>query len=273
MMDELARYNKGRWEALARARVAFSQPMLDLNPTSAQGWLDEKPFFSQYGFDSVAGKDVLCLASGGGQQSAVFSLLGARVTVLDLTETQLARDREAAAHHGYEVTTIQGDMRDLTIFGDDQFDIIWHPYSINFVPDAAKVIYQAGRVIRPGGYYNLDFANPFWSMDEDSWLSQGYPIKQPYITGSQLKFADTFWTFTNDEGEGQRIEGPHEFIHTLGTMVNSLVQAGFLILGLQEWPPGDPQAEPGTWEHLLTIVPPFLTIGALSQPDILRKVH
>lgn len=31
----------------------------------------------------IDGKDVLCLASGGGQQSAVFSLLGAKVTVVD----------------------------------------------------------------------------------------------------------------------------------------------------------------------------------------------
>ena len=62
----------------------------------------------------VEGKDVLCLASGGGQQSAVFGLLGAQVTVVDFSEKQLDGDRKAAAHYGYEVTTIQTDMRDLS---------------------------------------------------------------------------------------------------------------------------------------------------------------
>jgi len=37
---------------------------------------------------------VLCLASGGEQQSAIFGLLGADVTVLDLCAQQLAGDRQ-----------------------------------------------------------------------------------------------------------------------------------------------------------------------------------
>ena len=41
--------------------------------------------------------DVLCLAAGGGQQSVAFALLGANVTVFDLSETQLEHDRLAAA--------------------------------------------------------------------------------------------------------------------------------------------------------------------------------
>ena len=198
---------------------------------------------------SIAGKDLLCLAGGGGQQTAVFGLLGANVTVLDLTETQLERDREAAAHHGYPLRIEQGDMRDLSRFADNSFDIIWHPFSINFVPEAAVVIREVGRIIRPGGYYHLDFANPFWSMDEDDWLPQGYPVKQPYVNGSQLQFADPNWKFTNDEGAEQDIEGPYEFLHTLSTIMNTLVLTGFVILGLNEGPPGDP-AVGITWSPL-----------------------
>ncbi len=66
----------------------------------------------------VDGADVLCLASGGGQQSAVFGLLGAQVTVVDFSEKQLEGDRKAAAHYGFEVTTIQADMRDLSSSAD-----------------------------------------------------------------------------------------------------------------------------------------------------------
>ena len=51
-------------------------------------------------------KDVLCLAAGGGQQSAVFGLLGARVTVIDFTQGQLDGDITAAKHYGYPVETI-----------------------------------------------------------------------------------------------------------------------------------------------------------------------
>jgi len=37
-------------------------------------------------------KDVLCLASGGGQQSAFFGILEAKVTVLDIADSQLEQD-------------------------------------------------------------------------------------------------------------------------------------------------------------------------------------
>lgn len=267
-MDELATYNKSRWEALAQARVEYSRPFLTLTKTDAQQWLDDKPFFSLSGIGDVTGKDVLCLAGGGGQQTAVFGLLGANCTVLDLTETQLTRDREAARHHGYSVQIEQGDMRDLSRFADNSFDLVWQPFSINFVPDAVPVIQAVGRIIRPGGYYHLDFANPFWTMDESDWLPQGYPIKQSYRTGTQLRYADPNWTFTNDEGIEQNIAGPHEFMHTLSTMMNGLVQAGFVMLGLTEWPEGDADAEPGSWEHLCSIIPPFLTIGSIYRQDI-----
>ena len=90
-MDDIARYNKERWEELARANVGFSRPYLDLDLTSAREAVDPEGMI-----DTFAGKDVLCLAGGGGQQSAAFALLGAKVTVLDLCETQLERDREGS---------------------------------------------------------------------------------------------------------------------------------------------------------------------------------
>src|SRR5688572_29413116 len=115
-MDELARFNKERWEALAEADISFSRPALDLDEAAARGLLDPHGVMG-----GVAGKDVLCLASGGGRQSAAFGLLGARVTVYDLSETQLSRDAEAAAHYGLRIDAIQGDMRDLARFAADSF--------------------------------------------------------------------------------------------------------------------------------------------------------
>jgi 2-polyprenyl-3-methyl-5-hydroxy-6-metoxy-1,4-benzoquinol methylase len=45
----------------------------------------------------VASKDALCLACSGGKQSSAFALLEANVTVFDLSEPQLNRDREETA--------------------------------------------------------------------------------------------------------------------------------------------------------------------------------
>ena len=55
---------------------------------------------------------MLCLACGGGHQSIAFALLDANVTVFDLSEDQLNRDREAATRFNVDVKIVQGDALD-----------------------------------------------------------------------------------------------------------------------------------------------------------------
>jgi 2-polyprenyl-3-methyl-5-hydroxy-6-metoxy-1,4-benzoquinol methylase len=59
-------------------------------------------------------KNVLLLASGGGQQSSIFGILNAKVTVLDLSTSQLENDKKAAKHYGYKVKTIEGEIANLS---------------------------------------------------------------------------------------------------------------------------------------------------------------
>ena len=67
-MDEISQHLTARWKALAQANALFTRPYLDLNAESARAKLDPHGLLGD-----VAGKRVLCLASGGGQQSAAFS--------------------------------------------------------------------------------------------------------------------------------------------------------------------------------------------------------
>jgi len=85
-MDDVAKYNKERWEQLTKANVPFSRRWLDLDKKSACKLIDPQGVIGE-----IAGKDVLCLAGGGGQQSAAFALLGAKVNVLDFSQIQLRR--------------------------------------------------------------------------------------------------------------------------------------------------------------------------------------
>ena len=141
-LDDLARFNKARWEDLAQAGVDYSRPRFDLNPESAIRMLDPDGVMGD-----VSTLDVLCLASGGGQQSVAFALLGSQVTVFDLSDTQLERDRAAAKHYGISTETVQGDMRDLGCFDDDSFDIVYQAFSLNFVPDVRPVHAEVARVL------------------------------------------------------------------------------------------------------------------------------
>lgn len=265
MVDEIATYNKARWEELAQAGVAYSRPFLDLNPELARQIVDPAGLLGD-----LRGKDVLCLAGGGGQQSAAFGLLGCNVTVLDLSETQLERDRLAARHYGHQIMTEQGDMRDLSRFATQSFDVIWHAHSINFVPSVEPVFDGVARVLRSGGYYHLSFHNPLThGMDETKWNGVGYPLSEPYVNGAEIDqdrlFAVPEWTFDDEHGNPRRIRGPREFRHTLGAIINGLVMRGLSIVRFDEEIPNVSNPEPGSWEHYLLVVVPYASLWAVNR--------
>jgi SAM-dependent methyltransferase len=104
--------------------------------------------------------DVLCLASGGGQQGPTFAAAGARVTVVDFSAGQLEKDRQVADAHGLVLRTVQADMADLSSLPTDGFDVVFHPCANMFVPDLAPVWAEARRMLRTGGHLLSGFNNP-----------------------------------------------------------------------------------------------------------------
>lgn len=264
MNDELSQINRERWNALVAARVMYSRPMLDLTPESARSVVDNAGLLGD-----VTGQRVLVLAGGGGQQSVAFALLGAHVTVYDLSDAQLDQDRLAAEQLGLEIETIQGDMRDLSAFADHSFDLVYQPYSINFVPDVRPVHREVARVIRPGGLYRLDCANPFTqTIDSEQFTGEGWVLKHAYVNGRFMGDLYPHWTVEDENGVYQPIDAPHEYVHTLGAMVTSLAEHGFVLLHLSEWFSQNDDGEVGGWYHFTRVAPPYLQIWTCYRPDV-----
>jgi SAM-dependent methyltransferase len=257
-MDEIAKYNVGRWRALVEARALYTRPLLNLDETSARAVVDPRGWLGE-----LKGRRVLCLASGGGRESAAFALLGARVTVFDLSEEQLEQDRRAAAHYGFEVETARGDMRDLSALGAGVFDVVSHSYSLNFVPDARAVFREVARVLRPGGPYRFMCANPFvMGLSTRDWDGRGYSMKEPYVEGAAIEGVDEGWVY--ERGGGGAISPPVEYRHGLAALVAGVVENGLQIerASEDESVSPDPSAEPGTWLHFLNYARPWLTFLA-----------
>jgi ubiquinone/menaquinone biosynthesis C-methylase UbiE len=265
LMDDLTKYNIERWKALVEANALFTRPALSLDPISARNMLDPEGRLGD-----VASRDVLCLACGGGQQSIAFALLKANVTVFDLSEAQLNRDREAAAHFNVHIKIIQGDMQNLSYFEDAAFDIVYHSYSLGFVPNARVVFQQVARVLRPGGLYHFMCANPFFvGIQEKDWNGEGYTIKYPYVDQAEIIYEDQEWVYNRSKSGA--IPPPREFRHTLSALISGLVQQGFMIQHVSDYSnfTPDPNAAPGTWNHFVSIAPPWLSFWTTYRPDLL----
>jgi SAM-dependent methyltransferase len=185
--------------------------------------------------------------------------------VLDLSRGQLERDRDAATHFGLDVRTEEGDMRDLSRFAPAAFDLIWQPYALNFVPDARVVFREVRRVLRVGGTYRFTCANPFFAgLTERDWDGNGYALRRTYLDGAEVTYPDQPWVYRRDPDSSDPIQPPKEYRHGLGTLVNGLIENGFEIEHLSELVDirPDPAAPPGTWDHFVSVAPPWLAFWA-----------
>jgi SAM-dependent methyltransferase len=182
--------------------------------------------------DPLAGADVLCLASGGGQQGPVLAAAGATVTVLDNSPRQLAQDRMVAGRDGLELTTVLGDMRDLSAFAGASFDLVFHPVSNVFCPELAPVWRECFRVLRPGGSLLAGFMNPdVFIFDADASENRGELIVRHALPYSDL---------TNLSAEERErlwgLDAPVEYSHTLTEQIGGQLDAGFVITRFRERP-------------------------------------
>lgn len=80
---------------------------------------------------NIKGKRVLCLAGAGGLQAPILACAGAEVTVLDISDKMLDKDRELAKTEKLSMDIRKGNMCDLSEFPADTFDLVVNPPSLD----------------------------------------------------------------------------------------------------------------------------------------------
>ena len=235
---DVRRYNAMAWDKAVERASRWTQPVTaeEIAAARAGAWaivLTPTVPVPRAWFPRLDGWAVLCLASGGGQQGPILAAAGARVTVFDNSPQQLAQDRFVARRDTLDLVTVEGDMRDLSVFADECFDLIVHPVSNVFVPDVRPVWREAFRVLRPGGAMLAGFCNPVMYIFDQERLDEGELIVRHKIPYSDLtSLADAERARYTDDMQ------PMEFGHTLEDQIGGQVDAGFLLAGFYEdtWP-------------------------------------
>lgn len=137
-------------------------------------------------FGDLQGKQLLGLASGGGQQLPIFSALGAQCTLLDYSSRQCESDRMVARREGYSIHIIQGDMTQPLPFADESFDLIFHPVSNCYVEKVEPIFLECYRVLKKGGILlcGLDTGINYLFDEEERCLT--YPLPFNPLQDPQL---------------------------------------------------------------------------------------
>lgn len=171
--------------------------------------------------NKIEGK-VLVLGGGGAQHAPLLACKGCDVTLVDISEEQLNKDREIQKRENLEYKIIKGDMQDLSFLEEESFDVIFHSNSINFVSSVDKVYSEVKRVLKTDGLYFTCFANPALYMFDVAKLEKGrmhLKYTLPFSTNISLSI--------KEQEKIVKEHGTFEFSHTLEDLIRNLLVSGF----------------------------------------------
>lgn len=234
-MDERA-HNRAAWDLLSRSGDRWGIPVDGATIAAARRgrWsvllTNTTPVPRAWFPASLEGVDVLALASGGGQQGPIFAAAGARVTVLDNSPEQLAKDALVAKRETLDLRLVEGTMEDLSVFPDASFDIVFHPASIFFTRDARRVWREAARVLRPGGALMSGFLNPAVYLFDRDAIDSGSPL----LAKHGIPYADERDLPKEELSARVARREPLEFSHTLTELLGGQMDTGLQLVAMYE---------------------------------------
>jgi ubiquinone/menaquinone biosynthesis C-methylase UbiE len=178
--------------------------------------------------ESTEGCDVCVLGSG--DNLAVFALagLGAHVTSVDISQTQLDIASQRAEELGLEINFVRADVTDLSDLKDERFDLVYTGGHVGvWVSDLEKYYAEAGRILRTDGTFVISEYHPFrrlWAENPDRMeLEFRYFDRGPH---------------QYDRSEETTEPGPlpsYEFHWTVSEYVTTMMNAGMQLVQMEEY--------------------------------------
>jgi SAM-dependent methyltransferase len=230
-MDEYFKHNKDLWNEITpiHARSEF----YDVAGFKA-GKCALKPIELEEVGD-VSGKSLLHLQCHFGLDTLSWARRGARATGVDFSEDSIETAKRLADETGIKAEFIRTDIYALPELLKDEFDIVFMSYGVLcWLPELTKWAEIIAHFLKPGGFFYIVEGHPFLyvfntSQDatefevHDSYFHCDEPIRGEY----EVDYAEPDAVVTGTSCE---------WTHSLGDIINALIQAGLRIDFLHEFP-------------------------------------
>jgi len=150
----------------------------------------------------VAGKSVLVVGCGYGDDAVRLAKLGARVTAIDLSHESLAIANKLAAREGVQIDFREEPAEKLTV-SDGTFDVIVARDILHHV-DVERSVNELRRVSKQGAVWVIDeiYSHSITETVRRSWLVEKalYPLMQRFVYGTDKPY------ITEDERKLNELE-------------------------------------------------------------------
>jgi ubiquinone/menaquinone biosynthesis C-methylase UbiE len=232
--EEVGRFWNGNAEAWTRlARAGYDIYRDHLNTPA---------FFEM--LPDVAGLRGLDIGCGEGHNTRMLARRGARVTGIDIAEVFIAHARRAEADEPLGITYRVASAVELP-FADRTFDFATGFMSFMDIPETDRVIAEAFRVLRPGGFLQFSICHPCTDTPHRRNLRDASGRTYAIEVGDYFRNIEgdvDEWLFSAAPPEATRGVPKFRisrFTRTLAQWLNLLIDAGFRLEKLAEPRPSD----------------------------------
>jgi SAM-dependent methyltransferase len=179
----------------------------------------------------IQGKSVLDLGCGYGwfcrwaAEAGAASVLG-----VDVSEKMLAQARSMGNQATVDYTRL--DLEQLAL-PPASYDLVYSSLAFHYVEDFTTLLAAIRRGLKPGGKLVFSIEHPvFMAPRQPGWLTDAQGRKR--------------WPVDSYQQQGPRVSdwlapGVIKQHRTIGTTINTLLQAGFQLEHVEEWGPSDEQ--------------------------------
>jgi SAM-dependent methyltransferase len=217
---------------------------------------------------NVEGKSLIHLQCHFGLDTLSWARLGADVTGVDISDESIGTAQALAEELKIKARFVRANVYDIPTVINDRFDIVFTSYgALNWLDDLNKWAEIVSSLLKPGGAFHIVEFHPFAFT-----LGDKFNIEDSYFNNVGPVESTASNTYT-----GGHTDIPHQNIewnHSLGEVINALINNGLTIKYLNEFPyqvydcfPHMKEIEPGKWvfNDVGKLIPYMYSLKAVKE--------
>lgn len=222
--------NRRAWDVWAEAH--FGSEYYDV-----RGFLEGRNTLKQIereALGDVTGQRLLHLQCHFGMDTLSWARLGARVTGVDFSPRAIELAERLAKQAGIEARFVCSNVEELPEKLAGRFDVVFTSYGVLcWLRDLGRWAQVVAHFLEPGGRFLLVEGHPTLHMFDNGKLAEGWRLKHPYFESAGPMRMECEGSYaTGNVPRMELVEWPH----SMGEMVNALIEAGLTIRRLKEFP-------------------------------------
>jgi ubiquinone/menaquinone biosynthesis C-methylase UbiE len=232
--EEAGRY----WNANAEAWTQLARAGYDVY----RDYLNTPAFLAM--LPDIRGLYGIDIGCGEGHNTRQLARLGARLAAIDIAETFVRHAEEMEQQEPLGIDYRVASGLELP-FPDDHFDFAAAFMSLMDMPELGRVLAEAHRVLKPGGFLQFSITHPCFDTHHHRNLRNEHGVTYAFEIGGYFRNLEgeiSEWIFSTTPVEIResfpKFKTPR-FTHTLSQWLNLLVDLGFRLERIEEPCPSD----------------------------------